>query len=114
MVLLTQHLAEEKLLQVTKDSHYQLWIHLEEGLAPIPLALGPCLPRSSRHLLLVDSLGLAGEDLIIRFAILRGLTQGFHLCIGTSRDPALTGSDQARRSRQWAEGFGFALEERVL
>uniref|UniRef100_A0A8C9DD03 Uncharacterized protein n=1 Tax=Prolemur simus TaxID=1328070 RepID=A0A8C9DD03_PROSS len=113
---LTQHLAEEQLLQVAQHRHHELWVHLEEGA--LLLALGGGHGPGGALL----RLGLAGEQLIIRFAVvahgrLRRLAERLDLRVGSSGDPARLPQAGRKRSQGGLGAGGRAalgLEKRVL
>uniref|UniRef100_A0A4X1SGY4 Uncharacterized protein n=1 Tax=Sus scrofa TaxID=9823 RepID=A0A4X1SGY4_PIG len=112
---LTQHLAEEQLLQVSQHGHHKLGVHLEEGALLLALGRGHGPGALLR-------LGFAREQLVVRLAVvahgrLGSLAERLDLGVGAARDPARL--PQAGRERGQG-GLGAAgraalgLEERVL
>uniref|UniRef100_A0A8C2RXW5 Uncharacterized protein n=1 Tax=Capra hircus TaxID=9925 RepID=A0A8C2RXW5_CAPHI len=112
---LTQHLAEEQLLQVSQDGHHELGVHLEEGALLLALGGG----RWPGALL---RLGLAGEQLVVRLGVvahgrLGSFAERLDLGVGAARDPAWlpqAGRERGQRGLGAARRAALGLEERVL
>uniref|UniRef100_A0A4W2GAI3 Uncharacterized protein n=1 Tax=Bos indicus x Bos taurus TaxID=30522 RepID=A0A4W2GAI3_BOBOX len=112
---LTQHLAEEQLLQVSQHGHHELGVHLEEGALLLALGGG----RGPGALL---RLGLAGEQLVVRLGVvahgrLGSFAERLDLGVGAARDPAWlpqAGRERGQRGLGAARRAALGLEERVL
>lgn len=113
--VLTEHLTEEQLLQVTENGDHQLRVHLEEGFVATFLTLTFSLrvSRAPSRRFLSARFGFAGKDIVVGLAVIGCLAQGFYFRIRASRDPTLAFS-QGTRCRKWSERLGFALEEGVV
>ncbi len=81
--ILTEHLTEEQLLQVTKNGNHQLWVHLEEGFIASFLALTFSLrvAGAPSRRFLPAGFGFAGQDIIVGLAVIGRLAQGFYFRI---------------------------------
>ncbi len=113
--ILTEHLTEEQLLQVTKNGDHQLWVHLEEGFIATFLTLTFSLRVSGApsRWFLPAGFGFAGQDIVVGLVVIGRLAQGFYFRVWASRDPTL-GLSQGARCRERGECLGFALEEGVV